>query len=147
MAEAREELVTSRQASNREDLNRRRALLTRLETVVRDRRRRYLLINNHDLPIPPFNRQHAAETFAAYDEADRRAHDSATEALVFEELARRSWDSVRRAKDDQSRRLEWLFDHRLYQGLDALHDFAPPTPSPSPAPAPPGSPLNPICLD
>lgn len=115
--------------------------------VIWDRRHRRLLINSHDLPIPPFNRQHAAELFEMYDQGDRIAIADANHALALEESARRSWDSVRHAKDQQSRALEQLFDMDLYQSLNHLHQFAPPIPSPSPDPIPLGSPFNPICLD
>lgn len=100
--EAQEELVTFLQSSYSESLNHCHAQLTRLEVVIQDRCCCCLLINNHNLPIPPFNRQHAAELFEIYDQGNCIALEDANKALALEELAHRSWDSVHQAKDQQS---------------------------------------------
>lgn len=125
-AEAREDLLTDIGPTFRHRLNRHRRDIRVIEIAIRSKPMRRLL-NNEDAHYhrgTDWTYQHVIERCIDYDRMEANAMDFANEALNAEMEARRRWEEVARARDEQGKVLEWLWSNGLQHAVARADEAA-----------------------
>lgn len=118
-AEAREDLLADIGPTFRRCLNRHRSDIRIIETAICSKPMRRLL-NNEDAHYrrgTDWTYQHVIERCLDYDRMEANAVDFANEALNAEMEARRRWEEVARARDEQGKVFEWLWSNGLQHAV------------------------------